>query len=84
MGQEATVRTRHGKTNWFKIGKVVSQGCILSPCLTSMQDASCAGWTTSWNQDSWEKYQQMISSYGRKWGETKEPCDVGERGEYKN
>ena len=31
-GQEATVRTGHG-TNWFQIGKVVCQGCILSPCL---------------------------------------------------
>ena len=32
-GQEATVRTRHGTTNWFQIGKGVWQGCILSPCL---------------------------------------------------
>ena len=32
-GQEATVRTRHGTMNWFKIGKGVCQGCILSPCL---------------------------------------------------
>ena len=32
-GQEATVRTRHGTTNWFQIGKGVCQGCILSPCL---------------------------------------------------
>ena len=32
-GQEATVRTRHGPTNWFQIGKGVWQGCILSPCL---------------------------------------------------
>ena len=32
-GQEATVRTRHGTTNWFQIGKGVHQGCILSPCL---------------------------------------------------
>ena len=32
-GQEATVRTGHGTTNWFKIGKGVYQGCILSPCL---------------------------------------------------
>ena len=31
-GQVATVGTRHGTTNWFQIGKVVSQGCILSPC----------------------------------------------------
>ena len=32
-GQEATVRTRHGTTDWFKIGKGVHQSCILSPCL---------------------------------------------------
>ena len=32
-GQEATVRTRHGMTDWFQIGKKVHQGCILSPCL---------------------------------------------------
>ena len=31
--QEATVRTRHGATDWFQIGKGVCQGCILSPCL---------------------------------------------------
>ena len=32
-GQEATVRTEHGTTDWFQIGKAVCQGCILSPCL---------------------------------------------------
>ena len=32
-GQEATVRTGHGKTDWFQTGKGVCQGCILSPCL---------------------------------------------------
>ena len=32
-GQEATVRTGHGTTDWFQIGKGVDQGCILSPCL---------------------------------------------------
>ena len=32
-GEEATVRTRHGTTDWFQIGKGVHQGCILSPCL---------------------------------------------------
>ena len=32
-GQEATVRTGHGTVDWFKIGKGVRQGCILSPCL---------------------------------------------------
>ena len=34
-GQEATVRTGHG-TDWFQIGKAVSQGCILSPCLFNL------------------------------------------------
>ena len=32
-GQEATVRTGHGTTDWFQIGKGVGQGCTLSPCL---------------------------------------------------
>ena len=32
-GQEATVKTGHGKTDWFQIGKGVRQGCTLSPCL---------------------------------------------------
>ena len=32
-GQEATVRTKHGTTDWHQIGKGVCQGCILSPCL---------------------------------------------------
>ena len=35
-GQEATVRTGHGKTDWFQIGKGVCQGCILSPCLFNL------------------------------------------------
>ena len=35
-GQEATVRTGHGKMDWFKTGKGVYQGCILSPCLFNL------------------------------------------------
>ena len=35
-GQEATVRTGHGTKDWFKIGKGVHQGCILSPCLFNL------------------------------------------------
>ena len=35
-GQEPTVRTGHGTTDWFQIGKGVHQGCILSPCLFNL------------------------------------------------
>ena len=35
-GQEATVRTGHGTTDWFQIGKGVHQGCILSPCIFNL------------------------------------------------
>ena len=35
-GQEANVRTGHGTTDWFQIGKGISQGCILSPCLFNL------------------------------------------------
>ena len=60
-GQEATVRTGHGTTDWFQTGKGVHQGCILSPCLFDfyaeyiMRNAGLE--ETSWNQDCWEKYQ---------------------------
>ena len=110
-GQEATVRTGHGITDWFKVGKGVHQGCILSSCLFNLyaehimgnvgldeaqagikipgrnisnlryaddttlmaESEDChpayltlcrvhhekhwAGRSTSWNQDSWQKYQ---------------------------
>ena len=36
LGQEATIRTRHGAIDWFQIGKGVCQGCILSPCLFNL------------------------------------------------
>ena len=35
-GQEATVRTGHGTTHWFQIGKGIGQGCISSPCLFNL------------------------------------------------
>ena len=37
-GQEAIVRTGHGTTDWFQIGKGVRQGCILSPCLFNLYE----------------------------------------------
>ena len=36
VGQETTVRSGHGTTDWFQIGKGVHQGCILSPCLSNL------------------------------------------------
>ena len=48
-GQEATVRTGHGTTDWFQIGKGVCQGCILSPCLFNLYAeyiyCTVLGWT---------------------------------------
>ena len=38
VGQEATVRTGHGTTDWIQIGKEVRQGCILSPCLFNLHE----------------------------------------------
>ena len=90
-GQEATVRTGHGTTDWFQIGKGVHQGCILSPAyLTYMQ-------STSWEILDWMKHKlesrllgeisitsdMQMTSHGRK-GRTKEPLDESERGEWKS
>ena len=60
-GQEATVRIGHGTTDWFQIGKRVSQGCILSPCLfnfyaeyimihgVAKSQTRLSNWTVKWN-----------------------------------
>ena len=59
-GEEATVRTGHGTTDWFQIGKGVHQGYILSPCLFNLYAEYImrnAGRNTSWNEDGPEKYQ---------------------------
>ena len=47
-GQEATVRTRHGTTDWFQIGKGVRQGYILSPCLFNLY-AEYIMWRRRWH-----------------------------------
>ena len=46
-GKEAPLRTRHGTVDWFQIGKGVSQGSILSCCLTYMHAKCQAGWLTA-------------------------------------
>ena len=55
-GQEATVRTDHGTTNWFHIGEV-HQGCILSPCLFYL----CAEYI---KQNGWMKHKLESSLPG--------------------
>ena len=89
-GQEATVRTRHGTTYWFQMGKGVHQGCILLTCLfTSMQ-------STSYKMLGWMKHKlesrllgeisitsgmQMTPPLWQKVKKTKEPLYESERGE---
>ena len=61
-GQEATVRTGHGTTDWFQIGKEFVKAVYCHPAyLTSMKSTSCKmlGWMKhKWNQDCQEKYQE--------------------------
>ena len=61
-GWEASIRTGHGTTDWFQIGKGVCQSCILSTCLFNLHAEYIMRNTgldesTSWKQDCWEKYQ---------------------------
>ena len=60
-GQEATVRTGHGKTDCFQIGKGVRQGCILSLGLFNLcrvhHEKHWAGGSIRWNLDCREKYR---------------------------
>ena len=60
-GQEATVRTGHGTMDWFKIGKGVQQGCILSPCLFNLH-AEYIMWNARLNEA-----QAGIKIAGRNW-----------------
>ena len=89
-GPEATVRTGHGTTDWFQIGKGVRQGCILSPCLFNlyaeyiMQNARLveaqAGIKIAGRNINNLRYADH--PYGRYW-RTKEHLDAGERGVWK-
>ena len=87
VGHEATVRSEHGTTDWFKNGKGVQPGCILSTSLFNFY-AECIMQNTGLDESQagiktcQEKYQQSqickwYHSNGRKWKGTKEPLDEG-------
>ena len=90
-GQEATVRTGHGTTDWFQIRKGVHQGCILSSCLFNLYaeyimgnaglEETQAGIKIAGRHISNLKYADDNHPYGRKQRRTKEPLDESERGE---
>ena len=90
-GQEATVRTGHGTTDWFQIGKGVCQGCILSPYLFNlhveyiMQKARLneaqAGIKIARRNINNLRYADDTTLMAKKLRGTKEPLDDSERGE---
>ena len=61
VGQETTVRTGHGRTDWFQTGKEYVKAVYCHPAyLTYMQSTLCEipDWTKqNWNKDCWEKHQ---------------------------
>ena len=92
-GQEATVKTGHGITDWFQIGKGVRQGCILSPCLLNlyaefiMRNAGLEE-AQAGIKIAGRNINNLICRwhhpYGRKRRRTKESLDESERGEWKS
>ena len=90
-GQEAAVRTGHGTTDWFKVGKGVLQGCILSPCLLNIYaecimrnaglDEAQAGIKIAGKNINNLRYAEDTTLMGRKQRRTKEPLDESEREE---
>ena len=89
-GQEATVRTGHGTTDWFQIGKWVCQDCILSPCLfnsyaeyimtnTGLEEAQVGIKIAGRNINN-----LRYADDTRKWRGTKKPLDESERGKWKS
>ena len=89
-GQEATVRTGHGTTDWFQIGKGVHQGCILSPCLFNLYaeyimqnailDEAQAGIKIAWRNINNLRYADD-TTFVTEDKRQKEPLDESERGE---
>ena len=94
MGQEATIRTGHGSTDWFQIGKELCQGCILSPCLFNLYaeyimrnaglEEAQAGIKIVRRKINNLRYADDHHPYGRKWRGTTKPLDESERGEWKS
>ena len=92
-GQEATVRTRHGSTDWFQIGKGVRQGCILSPCLLNLYaeyimrnaglEETQAGIKLAGRNINNLRYADDTTLI-RKWRGNKKPLDKSESGEWKS
>ena len=88
-GQEATVRTGHGTTDWFQIGKGVRQSCILSPCLFNVcaeyiirnaeLDEAQAGIKIARRNINNLRYADNTTLMTE--SEDKEPLDESERGE---
>ena len=87
-GQEATLRTGHGTTDWFQIGKGVCQGCILSPCLFNLYaeyimrnaglDEAQAGIKIAGRNNNNLRYAEDIALMAES---EEEPLDESERGE---
>ena len=90
-GQEATVRTGHGTTDWFKIGKGVSLGCILSSSLFNLYpeyimrnarlNEAQAGIKIAERNINNLRYEDDTTLMAESEEETKEPLDESERGE---
>ena len=90
-GQEAKVRTVHGTTDWFQIGKGVNWGCILSPCLfnlyadyiiwTAGLDEAQAGIKITWRNINNLRYADDTTLMAEKQEEWKETFNESERGE---
>ena len=94
-GQEATVRTGHGATDWFQIGKGVRQGCILSPCLfnfyaeynmrnAGLEEAQAGMEIAGRNINNLRYADDTILMAESEEERTKEPLDESERGERKS
>ena len=79
-GQEATVRTGHETTDWFQIGKGVCQGCILSPCLSSLGESQ-GGIKIARRNINNLRYADDTTLMAESEEELKEPLDEGKRGE---